>query len=217
MSDGSLKYNVSEQLVILWCCLGGGGFLSIVICCVCRFIRQRPNSICFFPTPLPLATPPQQSQQLQVLAKNATPLLTTSARQAAAVFERQGKPQSHLGSSDFIRQASLPQHLDFHPTASQQSPRIIQNVQKVSALKDTETSSDPMVQEMMMFTRQTLLRSGIIPSPVSTSDWVSSPRSALNTQPPADAAAAILEMTRYTRGVLEAMPLDRSHPKTSAV
>jgi hypothetical protein len=151
------------------------------------------------------------------LAKNTTPLLTTSARQAAAVFERQGKPQSHLGSSDFVGQASLPQHLDFHPMGSQQSPRIVQNVQNVSALKDAETSSDPMVQEMMMFTRQTLLRSGIIPSPVSTSNRVSSARSALNTQPPADAAAAILEMTRYTSGVLEAMSLDRQHPKTSAV
>jgi hypothetical protein len=217
MSDATLNYNLSEQLVILWCCLGAGGFLSIVVFCCCRFISQRPNGLFSFPPSEPPAIRHRQLQQIQVFSKHPAPILTTSARQAAAVFENKGRPQSHHASLNMAKHDSLPQHIDSQRIATQRSPRIIQCALQVSSPKDAEIYSDPMVQEMMAFTQKTLMRAGVFPGPVSTSDRVSSARAALNTEPPANAAEAILEMTRYTSGVMEAMSLDLSHYETSAV
>lgn len=189
--------------------------MSILILCWCRFVRQRPNSACFFPPPLPLATPSRHFQQLQVVGQQPKALQETSAKDAAFEYERTDKSRPIFVTADVAGQRS--QLVGSHSTSAQPSTRHSRLLQQVPESEGVELSSDPMVQEMMTFSRNALLRAGIDPSSVSTSDGASVVSTKISTQPPVDAAAAIQEMLHYTNSVLEFMSLEQSRPKSSAV
>lgn len=215
MSDSSPTYSRSEQLFILWLCLGAGGFASIVIICWCRFVRQRPNGVCFFPPPLPPATPSRHIQHHHDVESHRKASQATPAVQAAFLFESAAEPRTPFVSSDVAGQMMNP---DVSQTAdSHQYTRHDHYLQEVPETEGTEPFSDPLVQEMMMFSRNALLRAGVDPSSMSFSDGGSNFSTNISIQPPLDGAAAIQEMLQYTSGVLQFMSLERSQPPTSAV
>jgi len=187
VTNSTLEYSQSQQLVILWICLGAGSFLSILICILCRVInRRRPEDI-YFPPPLALAAPPRRSLPRHVSVPQAiAPQLTPQLRAAPLL-----SPARSIAKS--IRQYR-------NEAAGLTEPAL----------------QDGMVLEMMQYTREALPRSRVeFPMHYNASSSSNSVHVELSSRPPADARAAIEEMMMYTNGILESSSLERPRPKST--
>jgi hypothetical protein len=188
--------------------------VSIVILLWCRFVRQRPNNSCSFPLPLPSSTLFQHSQVPQAVGKECQAPASMSKPQEAFIFSTDTSRPSFVPS--YVT-GHMPHPVESHTTIVQHPSKVNRHPQQVHVSDSSELSTDPMALEMMLFSRNALARAGINPNSVSISNEASSVSTAISTQPPADAVAAVHEMLQYTSSVLELMTLEQDRLQASAV
>jgi len=84
VTNSTVNYSQSQQLVILWICLGVGSFLSILVFFRCRAVNQRRLHDIYFPPPPAQAAssrrlpcPPPQPSPSDTLPPSPSPYLYT--------------------------------------------------------------------------------------------------------------------------------------------
>jgi hypothetical protein len=207
MTDSSVQYSLSEQLTILWWCLGAGGFLSVIVFCRCLAVNKQPNHTRSKP-------PPRKPASLFTASRSDTrPILPLQVVASSALWQTERKvecekvvhPQllpQQPGFADSREHSAVPSNSNSQLAAAQQSAFIHQHLQ-VGALHNADLSSDNMVQDMIMFSQQALLLARLSPRPVTAA-------LELNTRPPADVFAAAKEMMMYANAVSKSTTIERS-------
>ena len=206
MADSSVQYSLSEQLTILWWCLGTGGFLAVIVFCWCLRVNMQPKNTRH--QPLPQKPAPLFSAALsenrhllpfQVVASTAVWQAEKKVECEKVVHPQQLQPH---GYEDSLEHSDLPTKSGSQRSVAPQ-PTFIHPHLQVAALHNADLSSDSMVQEMMMFSEQALLCARLTPRPVTAA-------LELNTRPPADAYAAAEEMMMYANAASKSILFERS-------
>jgi hypothetical protein len=213
MAESSVPYSHSQQLIILWWCLGAGGFLSVIIFCWCRVLNKQPKIMRVWrPTPAAAASRPRGSKPLHSV-------IAATAPQAAAgkVFEINHEGQRPIDSAEFHGQISSTTLNHSQPIVALPSVGAFGQSRQFNQVPIGE-SSGSAVEEMQKFVQAQLARSVLRPVSVIAAERPSSFHATeLNTRPPADAASAAQEMMQYTHDMLESMTMRRSQPNASVV
>ncbi len=214
MADNSVinstnDYSQSQQLVILWICLGAGGFLCILIFFRCRAINQRRHKDIHFP-PLAAAAPPRRRQPQHV----SLPQPTAPQIIAPQMIASQMIAPQMIAPQTIAELRAAPQL-----TSARQTATAIRHYRKEAVvLQESAAFQDGMVQEMMMFTREALSRSARVEAPThSIAGTLSNMKPVeLSSRPPADIDAATEEMLLYTNSILESLSIERQQPKSAS-
>ena len=225
MADNSVinstnDYSQSQQLVILWICLGAGGFLCILIFFRCRAINQRRYKDIHFPPLAAAATPRRRQPQHVSLPQPTAPQIIAPQMIASQMIAPQIIASQMIAPQMIAPQMIAELRAAPQLTSARQTATAIRHYRKEAVvLKESAAFQDEMVQEMMMFTREALSRSARVEAPPthSIAGSLSNMKPVeLSSRPPADIDAATEEMLLYTNGILESLSIERQQPKSAS-
>jgi hypothetical protein len=144
----------------------------------------------------------------------------TAVPPATANFPSEPVLQEPIVSVDSIGHAFLPNLVEPPPATVVPSANALRYWQEALSLQSAKVSSDSMVQEMMLYTQLSLLRSGsVIHSSLPSSSTnhgglLNIDAVELSSRPPADAFAATEEMLLYTNSITKSISMELANHRS---